>query len=140
MSKKTGRLYCGACGDGFNNGADLLTHHKTCRAYDLLLPLALRVYLGRDVVGHRISWLITSVRKSVPLIRKYAWAVANDINTLQRAELHGQLCDTLDIPHRVFRPFEDSKIRDIPDQDQAEAIIYEWLRRHAADITSEYPS
>lgn len=116
-------LHCGACGDLFDDRAELMTHLNSCNAARVLLPMVWIVWGGRDHI-HETAAFMVAVRKAVPLIRKYAWVIANDIDTIKRAEVHRELCDSLGLHRKDFQPFESSRIKEMPDQEQAESIIW----------------
>ena len=126
--KLNGELHCGACGEQFDRGVDLMTHLESCNVAKILLPMVWTVWGGRDHI-HETAAFIVAVRKSIPLIRKYARAVASDMDTIRRAEIHRELCDSLGLSRKDFQPFESSKIKEIPDQEQAESIIWNAISR-----------
>lgn len=86
------------------------------------------VWGGKDNF-HETAAFIVAIKKSISLIRKYARAIANDMDTIKRAEIHRELCDSLDLPRKDFQPFESSEIKEIPDQEQAESIIWNAISR-----------
>ena len=127
MHKKFGKIYCGACGEEFDNGDKLEDHLGQCNARRTLLPMVWQIYGGKDPC-HKIASFIVAIKKSVSLIKKYAWIISNDIDTIKRAEIHRELCDSLEISRKDFQPFESSEIKEIPNQEQAESIIWKAIR------------
>lgn len=93
----------------------------------MLLPGYLAVWGGEDGIGHPLASIITGIAKSGPLIRKYAMAVATQIDTFKRAEIHRELCISLGIGRDTFAPFESTKITTLPTAVEAESIIYDAL-------------
>jgi hypothetical protein len=120
-------LHCGACGQEFTNIEDLMFHLERCRVAKILLPMAHRVHFGCDRTGHPIAGLIVGIRKSVPLIRKYAMSIACEIDTFRRAEIHRELCMSLGVSRSEFKPFESESIRHIPTFDEAEDILWKAI-------------
>ena len=121
-------LHCGACGELFDSGVELMNHLNYCNVAKVLLPMVWTIWGGRDHI-HETAAFMVAVRKNVSLIRKYAWAIANDMDTIQRAEIHRELCDNLGLSRKDFQPFESSDIKEIPNQEQAEAIIWNTISR-----------
>ena len=121
-------LHCGACMTDFENTTALDKHLETCPAAKaMLFPLHKLLFVGENQVGHPLGRLIHLCHKNSHLIRRYAYAVADDLNSLSRAEIHHDLCDRLDIDYKTFRPFESERITEMPSRQQAEAILWEAI-------------
>ena len=117
-------LHCGACNKKFDDVNKLIQHIDKCPEAHCLLPLIHLVSFGGDGLGHPVAHFIWGIKKAIKnnLIKKYAFAVADDLDVLVRAKLHKDLCDTLEIPYKSFRPFESSSI--IEKMDRSEALKY----------------
>lgn len=139
-------LYCGACGSSFVTRDCLFSHLDNCIVAKILLPMSHIVMFGGDKVGHPIAGLIVGIKKSVPLIHKYAMAVANDINTFRRAEIHRELCLSLGVSRDQFKPFENDSIKKVGKVKKQTLIkpIFDWKEWHIWDFIDErnlpYPS
>ena len=133
MNKNPGKIYCGACGKDFDSGDRLVDHHNTCVARSILFPMVWQSWGGKDPC-HKIASFMVAIKKSIPLIKKYAWAISNDIDTIKRAEIHRELCDSLGISRNDFQPFESSEIKEIPNQEQAESIIWNIIRKISSQM------
>lgn len=120
-------IHCGACGTRFLKSSELTRHLDRCRAAKVLIPMVIQTFLCGDKVGHPIAGLIVGIAKSGALIQKYALAVAMDMDTFKRAELHRELCLSLGISKDRFRPFEDSEITEIPTMEEAEEILWKAI-------------
>jgi len=109
MKIKT-QLHCGACMTNFSDMNKLNKHIETCPFAIMLLPLIYKVWGGYDKMGHPLSHFVHLLHKNVSLIKKYAYAVADDIQVLERAKLHIELCEKLYLEYEKFRPFESDTI------------------------------
>ncbi|MFA5025686.1 MAG: hypothetical protein WC503_04225 [Candidatus Shapirobacteria bacterium] len=127
MDNYSEKIYCGACGEAFESGNKLMSHLDTCTARSIFFPMVWQAWGGKDPC-HNIASFMVAIKKSIPLIKKYAWVISNDIDTIKRAEIHRELCDSLEISKKDFQPFEGSEIREIPNQEQAELIIWKAIR------------
>lgn len=117
--------YCGACGRGFTDVWEFRDHRDNCLGSKVLLPFVFRVWSETDLVGHPIAGVLSAFPAAGYLLRRYAMAVSSDLNTLERARLHRELCDKLRVKYEDFRPFESDYIKEIPTYDEAEKIL--WL-------------
>ena len=120
-------LHCGACMLQFQSVDDLSLHLNGCPAGKAMLPLInIAMFVG-DGIGHPIAHFIQSLHENADLVRNYAYAVADDMNSFKRAEIHVQLCKNLGLSYDEFRPFESFKIKEIPTREKAEKILWEEL-------------
>jgi hypothetical protein len=120
-------LHCGACMTDFETMAELNKHLETCSAArSLLFPLYKLLFAG-DSMGHPLGSLIYLIHKNVHLIRRYAYCIASELNSLERAKIHYELCEKLGFDYKTFKPFESEKITSIPTPEEAEAILWEAL-------------
>lgn len=117
--------YCGACGRGFADVWEFRDHRDNCLGSKVLLPFVFRVWSETDLVGHPIAGVLSAFPAAGHLLRCYAMAVSSDLNTLERARLHRELCDKLRVKYEDFRPFEADGIKSIPTYEEAEKIL--WL-------------
>jgi hypothetical protein len=117
--KKT--LHCGACQTKFNSIEKLNKHIQNCPEAIWLYPIIMSCAFGHDKMGHPLSHFVWCFRKAVKqnLIKQYAYAVADEVNTLERARLHKELCEILEFPYKKFRPFESSLITKILNRKEA---------------------
>lgn len=53
--------------------------------------------------------------------------MANEIPSMQRAEIHSRLCDRLGLEYSKFKPFEADDIDHVPTQQEAEDMIWDAL-------------
>lgn len=123
-----GNLHCGACLEKFGDVEELSRHLQSCVTASLLLPLVRQVYFGVErtsKVGHPIGRFLWSFPLAVKkgLIKKYAYAVADGANSLDRAKIHAELCQSLDLDYHLFKPFESEEIKKIPNRGEAEEIL-----------------
>lgn len=116
-------LHCGACGDHFDNTRELASHISTCPAAIVLLPLFYNAAFNH-IIGHPYAGWVMYIQKARSIIKQYAMAITNDMDNLNRAKLHLELCETLHIDHRKFKPFESPAIKDIPTYEQAKRILW----------------
>ena len=105
-------LHCGACMTKFDSVKLLSEHLQNCPEALALLPIYYLVAFGGDKMGHPLASFIYCFHKATKqnLIRRYAYAVADDLDIIERAKLHRELCAILDFPYKEFRPFESSAI------------------------------
>ena len=118
-------MNCGACKLKFSNVEMLSKHLKYCPEASCLLPLIHVVAFGGDKMGHPLShfvWGAFPKAVKLNLIKRYAYAVADDLNIMDRAKLHQDLCDTLGFEYKKFRPFESSSI--VKTMNRKEALEY----------------
>lgn len=120
-------LHCGACMVDFDDIKELNKHLDNCPAAEALLSLATIVGFGGDKIGHPISHFINSVHKNTNLIRRYAYAIADEMNSFERSKIHAELCEKLGLDYQKFRPFESEDIKEMPDRKEAENILWNAL-------------
>ena len=122
-----GHLHCGACQKDMSTTDELTEHLKTCAAARAkLLPVTALMFGARDS-SHHAAHLIYASSKYAPYVREYAAAVANEIPSLQRAEIHARLCDKLGLEYATFKPFEADDIDRVPTVQEAEDMIWDAL-------------
>lgn len=124
---KLGQLHCGACMTNFDDMDELQKHIETCPAAKVILPLFYKVVNGGDGVGHPLSHFVQCLHRNANIIKRYAYAVADGVDNLQRSKLHSELCDKLDFDYNKFKPFESSTIRKFPTRRKAEVILWEAI-------------
>lgn len=137
-------LHCGACMQNFNSQQELTIHLSSCPESTVLLPIINSIWFGSlDKTGHPAAHFIMGFHKATRqnLIKRYAYAVADDLNTLERAKLHAALCACIDIDYNQFRPFESEQIRKIPSRNEAliilcDALLFEGLK-HLKEVENE---
>jgi len=135
--KPTQNLHCGACNDEFDDLRDLASHLHYCRAAKTMLPLVNEVWFeGGDKTGHPLSHLITCLGKYGNLIKRYAYAVADDLNVLERAKLHIELCEKLGFKYNDFRPFESEDITTIQTRGEALDLLWDAIDKEVERIRS----
>lgn len=136
---KVDSLHCGACGEEFDSTEALSTHLNSCPAAQCLTALVNRIHIAGDLTGHPLAHLLASAIKNSHLIRRYCYAVADDMWVVERARLHVELCDTLGLAYNEFRPFEDSSITSLPTREDALKIFYRALHSKADEIITQFP-
>lgn len=125
--KKLGQLHCGACMEDFSNIDDLNRHLEGCPAAAYMLPLIYQLCGGNDKIDHPLSHFIRSVHQNAHLIRRYAYSIADQMDSFHRSKIHAELCEKLDLDYNKFNPFESSEIKEIPSRKEAEKILWEAL-------------
>ena len=124
-------LHCGACKEKFEEMDDLTVHLKTCPAAEVLLPyINMLNFVGERMVGHPIGGLIGSINRNPHIINKYITAVATDMVSHKRAELHQELCEKLYLDYKTFKPFESSDIKTLPTVDEAKRIFWNAINEY----------
>lgn len=108
---KNKALHCGACQVYFENIQDLNAHIENCQAAKIILPLVYNVANAIEAPGHKTAHMIANLHENAHLTQRYAYAVADDLNVLDRAKLHIELCRKLGFDYEDFRPFESEKIK-----------------------------
>lgn len=134
MVEKLGQLHCGACMTNFDNIEDLNRHLEDCPAAISMLPLIFKIWSGQDSIGHPLSHFIQNLHKNAYLIKRYAYSIADEIDSLHRSEIHVELCKKLCLDYNEFRPFESSEIKDVPNREEAEKILWEALSNYANQL------
>jgi len=129
--EKISQLHCGACMTNFDSIEDLNKHLDNCPAAVNMLPLVYQLWSGNDKVGHPLSHFIQNLHKNTYLIKRYAYSIANEMDSFHRSKLHVELCEKLDIDYNKFRPFESTEIIKILDCKEAEEILWEELYNYA---------
>jgi hypothetical protein len=118
-------LHCGACMENFDTMDELKNHLESCPAAKILLPYIYIVSLcGADAIGHPVSHFLHLSHKHAPIIKRYAYAIADKIETFERSKIHSKLCDDMGIEYDKFRPFESNEITEIPNRQEAEEILW----------------
>ena len=131
MNQKPKNLHCGACMTDFETVEALNTHLENCPAARCLLPLLYQVWSGNDKTGHPLEHFIQCCHREARLIKRYAYSVADALNTFERSKIHSELCSKLGLDYNCFRPFESSEITEMPDRKEAERILWMALFDHA---------
>lgn len=109
---KPSDIHCGACLQSFDMMSELNLHLELCPVTKILLPYIYLVsLLGADAIGHPVSHFIHFTHKHAHIIKRYAYAIADEMNSFDRAKIHVQLCEDLKIVYDDFRPF-DSEVYD----------------------------
>jgi len=132
-SKNIRQLHCGACMENFSDIDNLNIHLKDCPAATYMLPLIYQLWGGNDRVGHPLSHFIQSLHENAHLIKCYAYSIADEMDSFHRSKIHAKLCKKLDLEYNKFRPFESSKIKEIPSRKEAEKILWEALFVYAKE-------
>jgi len=128
--EKFNDLHCGACGEKFNDIKMLAKHLDICYAARMLLPLINKVvFFNLDKTGHHTAHFITLLAKNNHLIDRYANCIATEMDTIERAKIHYELCEKLGLDYNKFRPFESSDIKEVPDKDKCLKILWEALEK-----------
>ncbi len=124
-------LHCGACLENFDSMDELNVHLESCPAAKILMPYIITVsLLGADAIGHPVSHFIHLSHKHAHTIKRYAYAVADDLKEFERAKIHFDLCWKMGIEYDKFRPFEmevyskDNPVSKIPSRQEAEEILW----------------
>ena len=118
-------LHCGACMDSFDTMGELNHHLELCPAAHILLPFVYIVsLLGADATGHPVSHFLHLSHKHAHTIKRYAYAIADRMETFERAKIHSKLCDDMGIEYDKFRPFESEEITKFPNRPEAEEILW----------------
>ena len=121
-------LHCGACMESFETLEKLSEHIKGCPAARVLLPTINDLALFcLDAVGHPKARFLHNLHENVHLIKRYAYSVADELDTLLRAKIHLQLCKALNLDYSSFRPFESSEITTLPTRDEALNILWDAI-------------
>lgn len=118
-------IHCGACGAIFQTTEELSCHLERCIGARTLLPFVVKVWIGKDSIGHPTAGIISAFPEAGHLLRRYAMAVSMDLDILERTRLHRKLCDKLRVKYEDFRPFEADGIETIPTYLEAERML--WL-------------
>lgn len=107
----------------------LTEHLKTCPAANAMrLPLTLAMF-GAPDSGHKSMHTMLAAAKNDALITEYANAVADEIRSFDRGQIHMRLCDRLGLEYHEFRPFEADDIDHVPSREEAKAMIWDALRK-----------
>lgn len=118
-------LQCGACQKDMASTDELTLHLEECPAAKaLLFPVTKLLLVGESRTGHPLGSLVYLANKNSYLISRYASAIANDMNSLERAKIHHLLCEKLALDYNNFKPFESEAITEIPTQKEAEDILW----------------
>ena len=139
MNRNPENLHCGACMIDFETVEELNRHLEDCPAAFYLLPLMYQVWGGNDKVGHPLAHFIQCCHREAHLIKRYAYSVADEMNTFDRSKIHSELCSKLEIDYNSFRPFESSDIIEMPDRKEAERILWAALFNHANKLLDLTP-
>lgn len=124
-------LHCGACMGNFDTMDELKSHLESCPAAKILLPYIYIVSLcGADAIGHPVSHFIHLTHKHAHTIKRYAYAIADEMNSLERSKIHSKLCDDMKMEYDNFRPFESNEITKIPNRQEAEEILWYALVKY----------
>ena len=130
-------LHCGACMTNFEKEKELSDHIATCPAARIILPVVHAIYAGKDKTGHQTAHFLRLLHDNAHLIKRYASAIATELDTISRSEIHSELCNKLGLDYKKFRPFESSSIREMPSLYEAELILWDALgvelRSHLKD-------
>lgn len=123
-------LHCGACMADMDDANALTAHLKSCSsAKAILFPITALMFGAADPC-HKVAHVCRSVPEAAYEINQYAHAIANEMNSWQRSEIHKKLCAKLGLDYSKFRPFESELITEIPTPHEAEQIIYAEIGRH----------
>lgn len=118
-------LHCGACMEDFDTMDELNHHLESCHAARILLPYIHIVSIcGADAIGHPVSHFIHLSHKHAHTIKRYAYAIADEMNSFERSKIHSKLCDDMGIEYDKFRPFESNEITEMPNHQEAEEILW----------------
>ena len=98
------------------------------------------MFFGEDKAGHPRGSLIGLIHRNVHTIKRYANAIADDLNSISRAEIHHDLCDKLCLNYKKFRPFEATDIKTLPTREGAEKILWEALGEQLREGCNDYSS
>lgn len=125
-----GQLHCGACQKDMESSDELNEHLKTCEAARAFILPVTALLMGAPDPSHSAAHVIYATSRHAGYIREYARAVADEIPSLQRAEIHARLCDKLGLEYSEFKPFEADDIDAVPTVQEAEGMIWEALGRY----------
>lgn len=118
-------LHCGACSKLFDDAGMLIEHIQECAAAkEILLPvtaLMCNPKLDKDHSAVNLIWRISNNRS---YIEDYAHAISIDMPSFDRSNIHRRLCHRLGLDYSTFRPFESTKITEIPTKEEAMDILY----------------
>jgi hypothetical protein len=121
----------------FENIEALNKHLDTCIAAKTLLPFILKLqFSGEARTGHHLSHFIQTIHNSAHLIKQYSMAIANEMSSFERAKIHSNLCDSLDLKYNDFRPFESENITKIPTVEEAENILWNALNKEMLKLST----
>ena len=134
MKNNEFQLHCGACNRNFDDINELNKHIKNCPVAQCLLPLIYIVINGNDKIGHPISRLVQNIREHQSIIERYAYCIADELDTFTRSKLHNDMCKKLDINYNEFRPFESSNITKILNREEAINYLYIELCKYAINL------
>ncbi len=126
-------VHCGACMTDFDGIDNLNKHLEDCPAAFFMLPLIYQLWGGNDKVGHPLSHFIQNLHKNADTIKRYAYAIADEMDSFHRSKIHAELCNKLELDYNKFRPFEASSIKKIPTRKEAERILWEALFSYASN-------
>ena len=134
--KKTVNLHCGACLLKFFSFEKLNKHILICPEAKLLYPIVMKCAFGGDKTGHPLSHFIECFHKAVKnnLIKRYAYSIADGLNTIERARIHEELCEILDFPYKEFRPFESSAITSLMNREESLKYLLEEIYDYAYEL------
>ena len=132
--KPVENLHCGACMTDFDTIEELSLHIETCPAARVILPFIYQIWGGNDGTGHPLSHFITALHENAHLIKRYAYSIADKMSSLERSKIHMNLCKKLGLEYESFRPFESSDIKEFPDRDKAEEILWDAIRNELYKI------
>jgi len=131
MKRTIPQLHCGACMTDFNSIEELNKHLEDCPAAIYLLPLMYQIWGGNDKTGHPLAHFVQCCHREAHLIKRYAYSIADGMNTFERSKIHSELCIRLGINYNDFKPFESSKITEMPSKKEAERILWEAIFNYA---------
>lgn len=135
--KKIENLHCGACMEDFDDIKSLSEHINSCPAAISMLPIIYQVWSGGDTVGHPLSHFIQILHSNAHLIKRYAYCIADGMDSFHRSKIHAELCKKLNLDYILFRPFESSEIIEIPDRKEAEKFLWCVLYKHMKKIHND---
>ena len=137
MSVLVGEPHCGACGQVFSSTEEMIKHIDGCEAVRASKMPAMMLMFGGNDPTHKAAHTLYATPKARPYIVEYARAVATEMRSFDRAQLHQRMCEKLGIPYTDFKPFEADDIDQVPTQKEAEDMIYRAIGKYMMNILTK---
>lgn len=129
--------HCGACGQVFRTADETVAHVEYCEAAQSFKIPALMLMFGGNDPTHKAAHILHATPKCRSYIVDYAHAVATEMKSFERAQLHQRMCEKLGIPYTDFKPFEADDIDKVPTQKEAEDMIYRSIGKYMLTILTK---
>lgn len=127
-------LYCGACGESFEQSDELDKHLNCCPAVPVMTRAVGLTFAGLDKIGHPLGSLMYLINKNKDLINRYINSITYEMPTFQRTEIHRKLCSVLCLDYQEFKPFESSTIMSHGDHFENKKIFWNAIDKEIDNI------